>query len=102
VSAVLRAGRFSPSAASVGCSALERPLVLGALDEAVGVAHLQPHFWLLRPASLLAVQEFVEEPFLLLASVVGVEVGPMLDAVHFEPFLLRCRAHKTFEIATRV
>ena len=66
------------------------------------MAHLELHRRLLVPAVFLAVQKIIEEAQLQLAAVVGVEMGPMLDAVDFEPFLLRSRAHKTFEIAARV
>jgi hypothetical protein len=48
---------------------------------------LQQHLRLFRPAGVLAVQEVVEELLLLLAAVVGVEVGPVLDAVRLQPFL---------------
>ncbi len=82
--------------------ALERPFVLGALDELVDVAHLQQHARLPVEAVVLAVQEMVEEAQLQLAAIVGVEMGPVLDAVHLEPFVLRGRAHEAFEIAARM
>src|SRR5262245_46358110 len=44
----------------------------------------------------------VEERELLLASIVRVEMRPVLDAVHLEPFLLRRRAHEALEIAARM
>src|SRR5262252_5408683 len=53
-------------------------------------------------AVVLAVQEMVEEAQLQLAAIVGVEMGPVLDAVYLEPFVLRGRAHKAFEIAARM
>jgi hypothetical protein len=82
--------------------ALERPFVLGTLHELVDVAHLQQHARLPVEAVVLAVQEMVEEAQLQLAPIVGIEVGPVLDAVHFEPFVLRARAHEAFEIAARM
>src|SRR5262249_117537 len=82
--------------------ALGRPLGLGALDEPVDVTHLQEDAGLLVPAVLLAVQEIVEEFQLQRAPVVGVEMGPVLDAVDLEPFVLGGGAHEAFEIAARV
>ena len=55
------------------------------------MAHLEQHLRLLLPAGVLALEEVAEEPLLQLDAVVGVEVGPVLDAVHLEPFLLRRR-----------
>ena len=66
------------------------------------MAHLQQHLRLLVPAAVLAVEEMVEEPQLLLAAVVGVEMRPVLDPVGLEPFLLRGRAHEALEIAARM
>src|SRR5437879_4305313 len=37
-----------------------------------------------------------------LDAVVGVEVGPMLEAVRLQPFVLRGSAHEALEIAARV
>ena len=82
--------------------ALERPFVLGALDEAVDVAHLQLHRRLLVPAIVLAVQEMIEEAQLQVPAVVGIKMRPVLDAVRFEPLVLRRGADKTFEIAARM
>src|SRR5690349_10538383 len=80
--------------------ALERPFVFRALDEFFPrMTHLQQHLWPLVPAIVLAVQEVIEERELLLAAVVGIEMGPMLDAVRLEPLLPRRGARKTFEIA---
>src|SRR5579862_8367646 len=64
-------------------STLERPLVFGALDEAIDVTHLQLHWWPLIPTVLLAVQEVIKEAKLQVPAVVSVEMGPVLDAVHF-------------------
>jgi hypothetical protein len=82
--------------------ALERPFVLSALHELVDVTHLQLHARLPVEAVVLAVQEMIEEPQLQLASVIRVEMGPVLDAVHLEPFVLGGRAHEAFEIAARM
>src|SRR5450631_3355123 len=63
---------------------------------------IELHARLLVPAVLLALEEVAEELPLQSDAVVGVVMRPMLDAVHFEPFLFRCRAEETFEIAARV
>src|SRR5215470_14286575 len=76
--------------------ALEGPFVLGPLHELVDVAHLQQHARLPVETVVLAAQEMVEEAQLQLAPIVGIEVGPVLDAVHFEPFVFRGRAHEAF------
>src|SRR5258708_37787092 len=82
--------------------ALERAFFFSTLDEAVDVAHLQLHRRLLVPAVFLAVQEMIEEAQLQLTAVIRIEMRPMLDAMHFEPFLLRGGADKAFEIAARM
>jgi hypothetical protein len=46
--------------------------------------------------------KIIEEPQLQLAPVVGVEMRPVLDAVHFEPLVLDGRPHEAFEIAARM
>src|SRR5690606_27012450 len=63
---------------------------------------LEANTRLFRPSRVLAVQEEIEEALLLLAPVVGVKMRPMLDAMYFEPFVLRSGAHEGFEIAARV
>ena len=82
--------------------ALERPFVLGARHEFVDMAHLQLHFRLLRPALFFSVQEVIEESQLLLATVVSVEVGPVLDTVRFKPFVLGGGPSEAFEIPARM
>src|SRR6185437_10998950 len=83
--------------------ALDRPFVLGTRHELLaGVTHLQPHLRLFRPAGILAVQKIVKEATLLLASVIGVEMRPMLDAVRLQPLLLGGCAREAFEIAARM
>ena len=69
--------------------ARNRPLVFEALDELIEVADLQLHLGPLVPAVVLALEEMGEELFLNADAVVGVEVRPVLDAVHLEPFLFR-------------
>ncbi len=66
------------------------------------MADLELHLRLFLPAAFLAVEEMVEELQLQLAAVVGVEMGPVLDAVHLEPFLLRRRLHEALEVAARM
>src|SRR5215831_10046882 len=82
--------------------ALERPFVLSALHELVDVTHLQLHARLPVEAVVLAMQEVIEEAQLQLATVIRVEMGPVLDAVHLEPFVLGGRAHEAFEVAARM
>src|SRR5438876_5304256 len=80
----------------------DRPFAFVPQDEAVDVAYLQLHARLLRPAVVLVFEEAVEEALLQLDAVVGVEVGPMLEAMRLQPLVLRASAHKTLEIAARV
>src|SRR6266849_7926877 len=83
--------------------ALERPFVLGAGNESLArMADLEQDLRLLVPAIVLAVQEMVEEPQLLLAAVIRVEMRPVLAAMDFEPFLPRCGLHEAFEIPARM
>src|SRR5262245_25487934 len=82
--------------------ALDRPLGLVPLDEAVDVAYLELHLRLAVPAVLLALQEMVEETLLQEAAVVRVEMGPVLDAVRFQPLLLRGGANESLEVAARM
>ena len=51
--------------------------------------HLQQDSRLLLEAVVLSMQEMIEKPQLQLAPVVRVEVRPVLDAMNFEPLLLR-------------
>src|SRR2546425_11754541 len=80
----------------------ERPFVLPALDELVDMTHLQLYARTLFKAILLSVQEMIEELQLQLAAVVGVEMGPVLDAVHFEPFVLGGGTDEALEISARM
>src|SRR5262249_38141083 len=83
--------------------ARERPLALVPLDELLSrMAHLQQDLGLLAPARILALEKMGEEFLLQPDAIVGVEVGPVLDAVHLEPLLLGGGAHETLEIAARV
>src|SRR5258708_8529065 len=63
------------------------------------MAHLELHAWLLVPTGVLALEEMAEEALLQLHAVIGVELGPVLDAMRFEPFLRRRRAPEALEIA---
>src|SRR5215475_3887760 len=60
------------------------------------------HPRLLVPAVLLALEEMTEEPLLQVDAVIRVVVCPVLDAVHLEPLLLRCRLEEALEIAARM
>ena len=66
------------------------------------MAHLEQHLRLLRPARVLALEEVAEEALLEAHAIVRVEVGPVLDPVDLEPFLLRGRAHEALEVAARM
>src|SRR5258708_40376277 len=72
------------------------------LDEAVDVPHLQLHARLPVPAVLRAFQGVREKTLLQFDAVIGIEVGPVLDAMYLQPFLLRSCAHKALEISARV
>src|SRR4030095_10000927 len=68
----------------------QRPLAFRPRHESLaGMAHLQQHARLLRPARVLALEEVAEELLLQRPAVVRVEVRPVLDAVHLEPLLPR-------------
>src|ERR1035441_8080565 len=83
--------------------ARQRPSVLMADDEFLArMTDIELYARLLVPAVLLALEEVAEKLPLQSDAVVGVVVRPMLDAVHFEPFLFRRRAEEAFEIAARV
>ena len=66
------------------------------------MTHLQLYARTLFKAILLSVQEMIEELQLQLAAVVGVEMGPVLDAVHFEPFVLGGGTDEALEISARM
>src|SRR5206468_5828438 len=73
-------------------SARQRPFALLPLDEPLtGMADLEQDPGLLRPSRVLALQEVAEELLLERHAVVCVEVRPVLDAVDFEPLLVRRR-----------
>ena len=83
--------------------ARNRPFVLRALDKFfAGMAHLQQHFRLLVPAVLFALQKVVEKTLLQPDAVIGVKRRPVRAAVRFQPFVFRCRAHVTLEVAARM
>src|SRR5207248_3789351 len=65
-------------------------------------ADLQEHARLVPPPRVFAFEEVPEEPLLQPYAVVGIEMRPVLEAVHLEPLLLRCRAHEALEVAARV
>ena len=67
--------------------ASDGPFALMALDEAIDMAHLQLHFGLCIPTVGIAFEVVVEEALLQIASIVGVKVRPVFDAVCFQPFI---------------
>ena len=54
------------------------------------------------PTGVLALQEVTEEPLLQRHAVVGVELDPVLEAVHLQPFLLARDAEIALEAAAGV
>src|SRR5664279_3456050 len=83
--------------------ARQRPSVLMADDEFLArMTDIELYARLLVPAVLLALEEVAEELPLQSDAVVGVIMRPMLDAVHFQPFLFRRRTIEALEIAARV
>src|SRR5262245_1246434 len=66
------------------------------------MANLQQHFRLPVPARVLALEKMPEEFLLQPNAVICVEMRPVLDAMHFEPFLLGSRANETLEISARM
>ena len=77
--------------------------MLGAVAEpAVDGAHTKHHTGLAVPAVVLALEEVVEEPVLQTDAVVGVELGPVLEAVDLEPLLFGGRLHERLDVASEV
>ena len=74
----------------------------GSLDEAVDGADLELDGGLLGPVVVVAFEEVVEEALLQGDAVVGVELGPVFNAVDFEPFLVGGGVDEGFEVAARV
>jgi hypothetical protein len=66
------------------------------------MADVELHPRLLVPAVLLAFEKIAEESLLQVDAIVRVVVRPVLDPVHLEPLLLRCRPEEALEIAARV
>src|SRR5205814_7939756 len=83
--------------------AQERPVAFPPLFELLArPADLEEHARLVAPPGVLALEEVPEEPLLQADAIVGVEMGPVLDAVHLEPLLSRSRAQEALEVAARV
>ena len=57
--------------------------------------------WRSQPLSI-ALQEVIEKPFLQTDSVVGVELGPVLEAVDLQPLLARRGPHETLHVAAQM
>src|SRR5258708_12394886 len=72
------------------------------LSDAGDVPALQRRARLPLPAVLRALQGVREKTLLQFDAVIGIEVGPVLDAVRFEPLVLRRGAHEALEISARV
>src|SRR5438876_6971827 len=81
----------------------QRPFAFMTLDESLAwMTHLEHDRRLILPPGVFALEEVAEEPFLEAHAVVRVEVRPVLDSVHLEPFLLRGCANEPFEVAAWV
>jgi hypothetical protein len=80
----------------------ERPLLLLTRDEPVDVADLEQDPRLPLPAIVDVLEEVVEETLLEVSSVVGVEMGPVLQAVDLQPFLLAGGADEALDIAAKM
>jgi len=64
------------------------PLILVTLDELVHVPDLELDRRLLVPTVVDPLLKIVEKAELQLAAIVGIEMGPVLQAVHLEPLLI--------------
>src|SRR5436190_6512131 len=83
--------------------ARERPFILVPLNELLAwMAHLQQHLGLLAPAGVFPFEEMAEELLLQAEPVVRIEMRPVLDAMHLEPFLFGGCAHKALKISARM
>src|SRR5438105_6504954 len=83
--------------------ARKRPAALPPLLEFLArPADLEEDPGLVAPAAVLALEEVREEPLLQADAVVGVEMGPVLEAVHLEPLLARAGAQEALEVAARM
>src|SRR5207245_3818459 len=81
----------------------QRPFAFMTLDESLAwMTHLEHDRRLILPPGVSALEEVAEEPFLEAHAIVRVEVRPVLDSVHLEPFLLRGCANEPFEVAAWV
>ena len=95
-------GPVGVQAPALPVGARDRPVLLGPLHEPVCVAHLQQHRRLAVPTCVGPLQEVPEETLLQRHSVVGVVLGPVLDAVDLQPALRRRGAGVGLEVAPRV
>jgi hypothetical protein len=81
----------------------DRPARGGAFSECpVHAADPESDWRLAVPAGFLAFEEVAEEPLLEADAVVGVQLDPVLQAVHLEPLLLAGHAQVAFEPAAGV
>src|ERR1700737_1376698 len=54
------------------------------------------------PAIFFILQKIIEETFLQLAPIVRIEMSPVFDSMHFEPFLRGSRTHEALKISAWV
>src|SRR5207244_9767303 len=80
----------------------DRPLMLPSLDEAIDVADLQPDARLALPAVVGALEQTIEEAPLHGHAVIGVEMRPMLEPMHFQPLLAGRGAREAFALTSRM
>src|ERR1700736_452449 len=77
----------------------QRPLGLASLLKSVDVTHLQQHARSVAPAIIFTFQITIEEGLLQRASIVRVEMRPMLEPVCLQPLFPRGGTHEPFKIA---
>ncbi len=78
------------------------PLVFEALNEGIDLSDLELDARVVRPSIIETFQEVVEEAFLEIAAVVGVEVRPMFESMHLEPLLLGGGPDETLHVPSQV
>src|SRR5690606_31598688 len=79
------------------------PFLLAALLPAsVDLPDKHLNRWLILPAGILAFEKMAEELLLKVHAIVCVILGPVFEAVEFQPFFFRRNFEITFNIATQV
>src|SRR6516162_11366792 len=79
------------------------PIALVADDELFArMANVELDPRLLVPAVPFSFEEITKELLLQIDAIICVVMRPMLDAVHFEPFLFGSRSEEAFKVAARM